>query len=100
MKRSLAIIMLFVSLLLGIAATNAAAQDVVILVCDEDEFAIGAVKPMEVRRCSKSAGVTRACPTADGASCAVNLAAFLSGGLSIANVQPYGVTGMIYTLVR
>jgi hypothetical protein len=82
---------LLTPLLLGIATMDAAAEEVVILVCREG-FG-GPVRPVEVDACSKSAGVHLACPTrldpdptTPGPSCAEALADFRSLGFRIRHV--------------
>ncbi len=99
MKQAI-ITMSLAALLFVIAATNAVASDVVILACRLDGT-VSPVRPIEVDGCSKSAGVTRACPTVTGASCANQLASFLSlGGFTIVDIHPYEMDGLVYTLVR
>ena len=97
MKR-IVLIVLVVALLFGVTATNVAAKDVVILACSVNGVVSG-VRPIQVAACSKTTGVTNACPTNPSASCAKVLADFITkDSMSIVDVHPYVDDGVIYTL--
>lgn len=98
MKKILVIMGLFL-ILLGVTVIDAAATEIVILMCQEDVLQVPVTK-VNIVACSKSSGVTRACPTNPNASCAQVLANYLSDGLLIRNVQLFSNNGVIYTLVR
>ncbi len=91
--------MVFIFLLLAVAVMDAAATDVVILMCQESTWIVPVTK-VGIVACSKSSGVLRACPTNPDTSCAQVLANYLSDGLVIKNVQLWHNNGVTYTLVR
>jgi hypothetical protein len=86
-------------LLLGMTVMDAAAKEVVILMCQEATWQVPVTK-VGIVACSKSSGVSRNCPTNPDTSCAQVLADFLSEGLSIKNVQLWHNNGVIYTLTK
>jgi len=86
-------------LLLGMTVMDAAATDVVILMCQEATWIVPVTK-VGIVACSKSSLVSRACPTTIDTSCAQVLANYLSDGLVIKNVQPWREVGLIYTLIK
>ncbi|HLA00771.1 MAG TPA: hypothetical protein VJZ24_03930 [Thermodesulfovibrionales bacterium] len=86
-------------LLLGMTVMDAVATDVVILMCQESTLIVPVTK-VGIVACSKSSGVSRACPTNPDTACAQVLANYLSDGLVIKNVQLWHDDGLIYTLIR
>jgi hypothetical protein len=97
-KRAVVAISL-IFLLLGITVMDAAAKEVVILMCQEATWIVPVTK-VSVVACSKSSGVSRACPTNPETSCAQVLADFLSEGLFIKDAQLWHNNGVIYTLQK
>ena len=88
-------------LLLGMTVMDAVATDVVILMCQENILQIPVTK-VDIVACSKSSGVSHACPTdPTKTNCAQVLSNYLSDGLVIKNIQPNSQdNGLIYTLIR
>ena len=105
MKKAIVVISLMF-LLLGMTVMDAAATDVVVLMCQENIYSQVPVTRVEIVACSKSSGVSRACPTdPTKTNCAQVLSNYLSDGLVIKNIQSISQdTGLfyrvIYTLIR
>jgi hypothetical protein len=98
MKRAVAAIAL-IFLLLGITVMDAAATDVVIVICQQNFLQVP-VTAVDIVSCSKSSGVSRACPIDPAVTnCAQVLANYLSDGLVIRSIKPNSQdNGLIYTL--
>lgn len=97
--KKVVIMILFTSFLMVLPVMDAAATDVVILMC-RGNFFQPAPTTVDDNACSKSAGVTVECPTAPDVSCSQVLSNFLSAGLIIRDVQRLAEDGVIYTLIR
>jgi hypothetical protein len=97
MKRAVAAIVLI--FLLGVTAVDAAATEVVILVCQQNFLQVP-VTTVDIVSCSKSSGVSRACPIDPAVTnCAQVLANYLSDGLVIRSIKPNSQdNGLMYTL--
>lgn len=98
MKRAVVAISLMF-LMLGVTVTDAAATDVVILMCQEATWIVPVTR-VGIVACSKSSGISRACPTSIDANCAQVLANYLSDGLVIKDVKLWRDIGLIYTLIK
>jgi hypothetical protein len=102
MKRLL-ISALLMSLLFGLPAMDAAADEVAILIC---RASMGLSGGIEVTSCSTSAGASIGCPVdpspdpMTNASCSQALADFLSAHFKIVSVQTAQWEGTTYTLVK